>query len=62
MIIEKAPANQEKIIDLIAGAANAHNKDLYLHSVSLSCEHLQRMCCKIDKVVFLICRCFFYLQ
>ncbi len=25
----------------------------------LCCEHLQRVCCQIDEVVFLICRCFF---
>ncbi len=25
----------------------------------LCCEHLQRVCCQIDKVVFLIYRCFF---
>ncbi len=30
--------------------------------VWLCCEHLQRVCCKIEEVVFLICRCFFYLQ
>ncbi len=29
--------------------------------VCLCCEHLQRMCCKTE-VVFLICRCFLYLQ
>ncbi len=28
----------------------------------LCCEHLQRVCCQIDESVFLICRCFFYLQ
>ncbi len=28
----------------------------------LCCEHLQRVRCQIDEVVFLICRCFFYLQ
>ncbi len=76
---KKAPANQEKIfINLTAGAenvhytkkikkrtANSHNKELYLHCVSLfclCCEHLQHMHCKIEEVVFLICRCFFYLQ
>ncbi len=43
---EKAPANQENIfINLTAGAAN------YL--ICLCCEHLQRVCCKIDEVVFL---------
>ncbi len=26
------------------------------------CEHLQRVRCKIEEVVSLICRCFFYLQ
>ncbi len=26
------------------------------------CKHLQCVCCQIDEVVFLICRCFFYLQ
>ncbi len=28
----------------------------------LCCEHLQRVCCQIEEVVFLISRCFFYLQ
>ncbi len=28
----------------------------------LCCGHLQRVRCKIEEVVFLICRCFFYLQ
>ncbi len=28
----------------------------------LCCEHLQRVRCKIEEVVFLISRCFFYLQ
>ncbi len=27
--------------------------------ICLCCEHFQRVCCKIDQVVFLICRCFF---
>ncbi len=64
--IEKAPANQENIFTyLTAGAANAHNttKEIILFAVRfficLCCEHLQRMFCKIDEVVFLMCRCFF---
>ncbi len=28
----------------------------------LCCEHLQHMHCKIEEGVFIICRCFFYLQ
>ncbi len=28
----------------------------------LCCEHLQRVCCQFEEVLFLICRCFFYLQ
>ncbi len=69
MQIEKAPVNQENIfIILTADGANAHNTTkykLYLQRVSffwLCCEHLQRVCCKIEEVVSLICRCFFYLQ
>ncbi len=27
----------------------------------LCCEYLQRVCCQIDEVVFLICRCFFFI-
>ncbi len=61
--IEKAPPNQENIfISLTAGAAN---KEFSLQRVSffwLCCEHLQLACCQIVEVVFLICRCFFYLQ
>ncbi len=30
--------------------------------IYLCCEHLQHVCCKMDKVVFLICRVVFYLQ
>ncbi len=66
MQIEKAPANQENIFTyLTAGAANAHNtsKERIVFAVRfficLCCEHLQRMFCKIDEVVFLMCRCFF---
>ncbi len=63
MQIEKAPANQENIfISLTAGAAN---KEFSLQRISffrLCCEHLQQACCQIFEVVFLICRCFFYLQ
>ncbi len=65
MQIEKAPANQENIFNKTAGAANAHNttNERIVFAVRFffwfCSEHLQRMRCKIDKVVFLICRCFF---
>ncbi len=65
MQIEKAPANQENIfIILTADGANAHNINKYILFAArfffwLCCEHLQRVCCKIEKVVFLICRCYY---
>ncbi len=68
MQIEKAPANQENIfISLTAGGANAHNTTKYILFAArfffwLCCEHLQLVRCKIEEVVFLICRYFFYLQ
>jgi len=74
MQIEKAPANQENIcISLTADAANAHNttkkrnalqieNNLCEKKVCLCGEHLKHVRYKIDEVVFLICRCFFYLQ
>ncbi len=64
MQIEKAPANQENIINLTAGAANAHNTNKHITAFAvrffiwLFCEHLQCMCCQINEDVFLICRCF----
>ncbi len=47
--------------------ANAHSTTKYILFAArfllwLCCEHLQRVCCQIDESVFLICRCFFYLQ
>ncbi len=47
--------------------ANAHNTTKNILFAArfffwLCCEHLQRVCCQIEEVVFLICRCFFYLQ
>ncbi len=68
MQIEKAPANQENIfIILTADGANAHNINKYILFAArfffwLCCEHLQHVRCKIEEVVSLICRCFFYLQ
>ncbi len=44
--------SQHKQINVICSAS------LFL----LCCEHLQRVCCQIGESVFLICRCFFYLQ
>ncbi len=40
------------------------NKEFYLQQVSLfGCVvSICSACCKIDDVVFLFCRCFFYLQ
>ncbi len=66
MQIEKARANQENIfIILTADGANAHNQIHFICSAFLywlCCEHLQHVRCQIDESVFLICRCFFYLQ
>ncbi len=42
-----------------------HNQIQFICSAFLfwlCCEHLQRVRCKIEEVVFLICRCFFYLK
>ncbi len=35
------------------------NKDFSVF-IWLCCEHLQRVCCQIDEVVFSICMCFFF--
>ncbi len=43
----------------------SHNQIHFICSAFLfwlCCEHLQRVRCQIDESVFLICRCFFYLQ
>ncbi len=66
MQIEKAPANQENIfIWQQMGKCSQHNQIHFICSTFvfwLCCEHLQRLRCKIEEVVFLICRRFFYLQ
>ncbi len=60
MQIEKAPANQENIVSLTAGGANAHNTNKSIlfpvrFFVWLCCEHLQLVCSQIEEVVFLMC-------
>ncbi len=61
MQIEKARANQENIfISLTADGANAHNTNKYILFAArfffwLCCEHLQRVRCQTEEVVFSIC-------
>ncbi len=57
--------NAHKQIKKHTANAHKHNQINTIFSVFLfwlCCEHLQRVCYKIEEVVFLICRCFFYLQ
>ncbi len=57
--------SQRKQIKKHTAKCSQHNQIHFICSAFLfwlCCEHLQRVCCQIDESVFLICRCFFYLQ